>query len=68
MKRPLLRVTKWLAEIPVEACCSLCADAIFRPATSHHRPNKIEYQQKLQEAFDRHLFERHPIDARPPEA
>jgi hypothetical protein len=63
MKRPVLRVSKWLADIPVEACCSLCADAIFRPAASNHRPNKIEYQQKLQEAFDRHLNDAHPAES-----
>jgi hypothetical protein len=25
MKKPTLRVTKWLSDIPVEASCSVCA-------------------------------------------
>jgi hypothetical protein len=59
MKKPTIRVTKWLADIPVEARCSLCPDAIFRPAPIGHRPEKANYQHQLQDAFDRHVAEVH---------
>jgi hypothetical protein len=59
MKRPILRVTKWLADIPIEGCCSLCPEELFRPTASGHRPNKAEYQEKLQRAFDRHVQDVH---------
>jgi len=60
MKKPFLRVTKWLGDIPVEAICALCPDFVFRASSSHHRPNKIEYQEKLQQSFDRHVKDTHP--------
>jgi hypothetical protein len=59
MKKPALRVTKWLADIPVEACCSFCPNQIFRATSTHHRPEKAEYQQQLQEAFERHFEDVH---------
>jgi len=59
MKKPAIRVTKWLADIPVEACCSLCPNEIFRAASTGHRPEKSSYQQQLQEAFDRHVADVH---------
>jgi hypothetical protein len=30
MKKPTIRVTKWLSDIPVEACCSACPAVSFR--------------------------------------
>ena len=63
MKRPFLRVTKWLSNIPVEACCSSCSDQLFRVDSTHHRPEKIAYQRQLQVAFERHLKDVHDKDA-----
>jgi hypothetical protein len=60
MKKPMLRVTKWLGDIPVEAECTACAArSKFQAASMHHRPNHAEYQEQLQRAFDRHLKEEH---------
>jgi hypothetical protein len=59
MRKPTVRVTKWLADIPVEACCSLCPDEIFRATSAGHRPEKINYQKQLQDAFDRHVADVH---------
>jgi hypothetical protein len=56
MKRPFLRVTKWLGDIPVEAECTACAgEEKFRVASSSHRPTREEYSKQLQCAFDQHL-------------
>jgi hypothetical protein len=60
MKKPFLRVTKWLGDIPVEAICALCPDAVFRVASVHHRPNKTEYTEQLQRSFNRHVQDIHP--------
>jgi hypothetical protein len=63
MERPTLRVTKWLGEIPVEAECTACAArSEFVAASIHYRPNKAEYEERLQRAFDRHLEETHSIE------
>ncbi|MGA2353629.1 MAG: hypothetical protein ABSG02_03980 [Terriglobales bacterium] len=59
MKKPALRVTKWLKDIPVEGCCSLCPESHFQVSSPHHRPQKAEYIQKLQRAFDRHVADCH---------
>jgi len=54
MKKPTLRVTKWLADIPVEASCTACPAVCFRAQGSSHRPNREEYQKSLQAQFDTH--------------
>jgi len=38
MKKPTLRVTKWLGDIPVEAYCTACPTVAFRAQGSSHRP------------------------------
>jgi hypothetical protein len=55
MKRPFLRVTKWLGTIPVEAECTACTDAKFQVRASSHRPTVAEYQKALQSQFDQHV-------------
>jgi len=65
MKKPSLRVTQWLGDIPVEGSCALCPDVKLRAASSHHRPNKAEYQEQLQRAFDRHVKDIHPQPENP---
>jgi hypothetical protein len=56
MKKPFLRVTKWLGDIPVEAECTGCgAEPKFRVASSSHRPTREEYSTQLQRAFDHHF-------------
>jgi hypothetical protein len=52
MKKPILRVTKWLKDIPVEAQCTYCPDVSFKAKASSHRPNRQEYQTSLQAQFD----------------
>jgi hypothetical protein len=59
MKKATLRVTKWLGDIPVEGCCSFCPETLFHAASSHHRPQKAEYTESLQRAFDRHVADCH---------
>jgi hypothetical protein len=53
-KKPVVRVTKWLGDIPVEAQCTFCPDILFRAPGSSHRPNREEYKQLLQSQFDEH--------------
>ena len=60
MKKPFLRVTKWLGDIPVEAECTACAGGEkFRVISTSHRPNREEYSRQLQRAFDHHLKTAH---------
>ena len=65
MKRPVLRVTKWLGTIPVEAECTACADAKFQVRASSHRPNVAEYQKALQSRFDQPVKAVHSHEAAP---
>lgn len=59
MKKPILRVTKWLGDIPIEGCCSLCPGTFFRATSPYHRPQKAEYTESLQRAFDHHVSDLH---------
>ena len=59
MKKPALRVTKWLGDIPIEARCSLCPETLFHAASAHHRPQKAEYIERLQRACDSHVADCH---------
>jgi hypothetical protein len=59
MKKPALRVTKWLKDIPIEGRCNLCPGTLFRAVSSHHRPQKAEYIERLQQVFDRHVADLH---------
>ena len=59
MKKPTLRVTKWLADIPVEAHCTHCPAISFKAQGTGHRPNREEYQKSLQNQFDAHLRAAH---------
>lgn len=54
MKKPTIRVRKWLGDIPVEADCSACPGVVFRAKGSSHRPNREEFQKSLQAQFDEH--------------
>jgi hypothetical protein len=55
MKKPSLRVTKWLGNIPVEAECTSCtSEAKFRVVSKSHRPTREEYVKELERAFDHH--------------
>ncbi|HEY3974767.1 MAG TPA: hypothetical protein VGM18_17310 [Candidatus Sulfotelmatobacter sp.] len=55
MKKPFLRVTKWLGDIPVEAECIACpGKETFRVNSASHRPTREEYVRQLERAFDRH--------------
>ncbi|HXM62243.1 MAG TPA: hypothetical protein VN950_15400 [Terriglobales bacterium] len=54
MKKPFIRVTKWLGDIPVEAGCTACAAVHFRAESQSHRPQREEYQKSLQAQFDAH--------------
>jgi hypothetical protein len=62
MKKPAIRVTKWLGDIPVEATCTACA-VPFKAVSSSHRPSREEYQKSLQAEFDAHLKVAHSQDS-----
>ena len=59
MKKPTIRVTKWLSDIPVEATCGACPNVSFKAQGSSHRPNREEYQRSLQSQFDAHCKANH---------
>jgi hypothetical protein len=54
MKKPTLRVIKWLRDIPVEAHCTQCPTVSFKAQGASHRPNREEYQKSLHAQFDGH--------------
>jgi hypothetical protein len=60
MKKPTLRVSKWLGDIPVEAHCTFCPNALFKAQGTGHRPNREEFQKSLQSQFDEHVKLSHP--------
>lgn len=55
MKKQLIRVTKWLGDIPVQAECTACAATHFQAKSASPRPNREEYQRSLQGQFDAHF-------------
>ena len=59
MKKPFIRVTKWLSDIPVEATCTACPAISFKAKATSHRPNREEYQKSLQAQFDAHCATTH---------
>jgi len=59
MKKPWIRVTKWLGNIPVEAACTMCPAVYFQVKPIGHRPTREEYQQSLQNQFDAHVKAAH---------
>jgi len=59
MKKPTIRVTKWLTDIPIEATCSACTGVTFTAKGSGHRPNREEYQRSLQAQFEAHCKQLH---------
>jgi hypothetical protein len=63
MKKPFLRVTKWLRDIPVEAECVACPGTHFQAKSASHSPNRVDYQKSLQAQFDAHLKTVHTSDA-----
>jgi hypothetical protein len=63
MKKPNLRVTKWLGEIPVEGECAFCVSVRFQVKPISHRPNREEYQRSLQRQFDAHVKNVHQLEA-----
>jgi len=58
-KHPVLRGTKWLGTIPVEAECSACSDAKFKASSGSHRPDREEYVNSLQRQFEAHVKQVH---------
>jgi hypothetical protein len=63
MKKPAIRVTKWLRDIPIEASCNACPTVAFRAKGSTHRPDREEFQRSLQEQFDAHCKAAHLADS-----
>jgi hypothetical protein len=60
MKKPAIRVTKWLGDIPVEGGCRACPGVVFRAKGSGHRPRREEFQKSMQAQFDEHCRAVHP--------
>jgi hypothetical protein len=40
MKKPVLRVTKWLRDIPIEGRCTLCPETVFQATSLPHLRKK----------------------------
>ncbi len=53
---PSMRVTKWIATVPVAAVCTGCARDFAVPTTQMHR--KAHAEKALQMQFDRHECKR----------
>jgi hypothetical protein len=63
MKKPCLRVTKWLGDIPVEGSCTSCPDVTFKVTATARRPDREEYQKALTRGFEHHLKQVHSCDS-----
>ena len=59
MKKPSLRITKWMGNIPVEGGCTSCADVRLKVESTTHRPILEEYQTALEAAFELHFKQVH---------
>ena len=59
MKKPFMRVTKWLGDIPVEARCTSCPATMFKAQGSGHRTNREEYKKSLEAQFEAHMANVH---------
>jgi len=59
MKKPSLRITKWMGNIPVEGACTSCADVNLKVESTTHRPIREEYQTALEAAFELHFKQVH---------
>ena len=59
MKKPSLRVTKWLLDIPVAGECTTCVAVRFEVRSTSHRPTREEYQKSLQSQFGAHFKKVH---------
>jgi hypothetical protein len=58
MNQPVLRVTKWLGDIPGEEQCTRCP-ASFKAQGTRHRPHREEYQRSLQAPFGAYSKDAH---------
>jgi hypothetical protein len=65
MKRPFLRVTRWLGTIPIEAQCTACPQSVFKAHFTGHRPELTQCQVSLQNQFDEHMRQSHPSSDAP---
>lgn len=59
MKKPSLRITKWMGNIPVEGGCTSCAGVRLNVESTTHRPILEEYQTALEAAFELHFKQVH---------
>ena len=62
MKKPTLRVTKCLGDIPIEANCTACSDLSFKAKTAtncNSSADRKECQSSLQSQFDAHFKATH---------
>ena len=66
MKKPSLRVTKWLGDIPVEGSCTSCPDVTLRVTATARRPDREEYQKALLRGFEHHVKQVHLRDLAKP--
>jgi hypothetical protein len=64
MKKPCLRVIKWLGDIPVEGNCTSCPEVTFKVTATARRPDRDEYQKALTRGFEHHLKQVHSRDSR----
>ncbi len=54
MKKPIIGVTKWLGDIPVEANCKLVSRRRLQSEEFEPSAKPREYQKSLQEQVDSH--------------
>lgn len=60
MRRPELRITERLGDVPVQGRCSVCADASFD--ASEEIGDRYEQDLKLNDLFSEHLRKKHSQD------
>ena len=62
MKKPTIRVTKWLVDIPVGSRSQRVSWRRLQGKGSSRRPNREDYQKSPHEQFDAHCKAMHLAD------
>ena len=59
VKKPSLKITKGLGEMPVEGVCTACQDAVFVVKGLPLNPTVEKCTRELQEQFNKHFKKVH---------
>jgi hypothetical protein len=59
VQKPILKLTKWLGDIPIQGECSVCLSLETFATVPAARPDRTDCMEQLERAFARHVAEFH---------